>query len=98
VVEEETVVRRSCCSIRRDCEEVVEDEYETIELNENSAMEYLAESKGMTLEEFRESLTPREQKKYAPEMEKFNEFIEKTGNTITKTSKKHRRCRVMKVD
>jgi hypothetical protein len=31
-------------------------------------MEYLAESKGMT-EEFRESLTPREQKKYAPEMD-----------------------------
>jgi hypothetical protein len=24
-------------------------------------------------------------------MEKFNEFIEKTGNTITKTSKKHRK-------
>jgi hypothetical protein len=33
---------------------------ETIELNEDSAMEYLAESKGMTEEEFRESLTPRE--------------------------------------
>jgi hypothetical protein len=28
----------------------------------------------------KDSLTPREQKKYAPEMEKF-EFIEKTGNT-----------------
>jgi hypothetical protein len=44
-------------------------------------------------------LTPRE-KKYAPEMEIF-EFIEKTGNTITKTSKKHRKIgvqRVMKVD
>jgi hypothetical protein len=31
-------------------------------------MEYLAESKGMTLEEFG-VLTPREQKKYAPERE-----------------------------
>jgi hypothetical protein len=30
----------------------------------------------MTLKSL-ESLTPREQKKYAPEMEKFNEFIEK---------------------
>jgi hypothetical protein len=56
-------------------------------------MEYLAESKGMTLKKSLESLTPRE-KKYAPEMEIF-EFIEKTGNTITKTSKKHRKieCR-----
>lgn len=57
-----------------------EDEYEEIELDENVAMEYLAESKGMTVDEFRDSLTPKEQKKYAPEMEKFNEFIEKTGN------------------
>jgi hypothetical protein len=32
---------------------------------------------------------------------RINEFIEKTGNTITKTSKKHRKIgvqRVMKVD
>lgn len=62
-------------------EDEPEDEYEAVELNEDVAMEYLAESKGMTLDEFRESLTPKEQKKYAPEMEKFNEFIEKTGNT-----------------
>jgi hypothetical protein len=43
-------------------------------------------------------LTPREQKL---RWRKFNEFIEKTGNTITKTSKKHRKIgvqRVMKVD
>lgn len=57
-----------------------ESEYEERELNEDLAMEYLAESKGMTVDEFKDSLTPKEQKKYAPEMEKFNEFIEKTGN------------------
>ena len=57
-----------------------ESEYEERELNEDLAMEYLAESKGMTVDEFKESLTPKQQKKYAPEMEKFNEFIEKTGN------------------
>jgi hypothetical protein len=34
----------------------------------------------MTVDELKDSLTPREQK-YAPEMEKFSEFIEKTGNT-----------------
>jgi hypothetical protein len=51
-------------------------------------------------EEFRESLTPREQKKYAPEMD-LTSSLKKTGNTITKTSKKHRKIgvqRVMKVD
>ncbi len=55
-----------------------EDDY--TELDEDLAMEYLADSKGMTVEELKNSLTPKEQKKYAPEMEKFNEFIEKTGN------------------
>jgi len=61
-------------------EQYSESEYEERELDENLAMEYLAESKGMTVDEFKDSLTPKEQKKYAPEMEKFNEFIEKTGN------------------
>jgi len=62
-------------------EQVEEDEYEAVELDEDLAIKYLAESKGMTVEEFQDSLTPKEQKKYAPAMEKFNEFIEKTGNT-----------------
>jgi len=62
-------------------EQVEEEEYEAVELDEDLAIKYLAESKGMTVEEFQDSLTPREQKKYAPAMEKFNEFIEKTGNT-----------------
>lgn len=62
-------------------EQVEEEEYEAVELNEDLAIKYLAESKGMTVEEFQDSLIPKEQKKYAPAMEKFNEFIEKTGNT-----------------
>lgn len=62
-------------------EQVEEEEYEAVELDEDLAIKYLAESKGMTVEEFQDSLTPKEQKKYAPAMEKFNEFIEKTGNT-----------------
>lgn len=57
-----------------------EDEYEAVELDENLALQYLAESKGMTVEEFQDSLTPKEQRKYAPEIEKFQEFVEKTGN------------------
>lgn len=60
--------------------EEVEDEYESVELNEDLALRYLAESKGMTVEEFQNSLTPKEQKKYAPEIEKFQEFVDKTGN------------------
>jgi hypothetical protein len=59
----------------------IDDDYEVLELNEDYAMEFLAQSKGMTVDELKDSLTPREQKKYAPEMEKFSEFIEKTGNT-----------------
>jgi hypothetical protein len=71
--------------ITPETEEIIENEepeseYEERELDEDLAMEYLAESKGMTVEELKDSLTPKEQKKYAPEMEKFNEFIEKTGN------------------
>ena len=56
----------------------VEEEY--VELDENLALEFIAKSKGMTVDEFNESLTPKEQKKYAPEIVAFNEFYEKTGN------------------
>lgn len=60
--------------------DVVKDEYEAVELDEDLALQYLAESRGMTVEEFQDSLTPKEQKKLAPEIEKFQEFVEKTGN------------------
>lgn len=59
--------------------EIEDEEYE--ELNDDLAIKHLANSKGMTVEEFNDSLTPKQQKKYAPELEKFQEFIEKTGNT-----------------
>jgi hypothetical protein len=59
---------------------IVEEEYEAVELDEDLALQYLADSKGMTVDEFKESLTPKEQRKYAPEIEKFQEFVEKTGN------------------
>lgn len=57
-----------------------EDEYEVLELDEQTAWEFLKNKKGITIDNIDELLTPKEQKKYAPEMEKFNEFIEKTGN------------------
>ena len=62
--------------------EVIEDEDEEVlvELTEEIAWKLLKEKKGLTQETLDELLTPKEQKKYAPEMEKFNEFIEKTGN------------------
>ena len=57
-----------------------EDEYETVELNEQTAWEFLKSKKGLEIDNIDDLLTPKEQKKYAPEMEKFSEFIEKTGN------------------
>lgn len=57
-----------------------EDEYETVELDEKTAWEFLKKAKGIEVDDFESLLTPKDQKKYAPEMEKFNEFIEKTGN------------------
>ena len=61
-------------------EQEPEDEYEVLELDEQTAWEFLKGKKGLTADNIDELLTPKEQKKYAPEMEKFNEFIEKTGN------------------
>ncbi len=56
------------------------DEEEYVELDEDLALQYIAEKKGMTVEEFQNSLTPKEQKKLAPEIEAYNDFYEKTGN------------------
>lgn len=65
-------------------EEESEEEFETLELNEDLAIEFLANSKGMTVEEFKDSLTPKQKKQYDPYVEKFQEFIDKTGNTDPK--------------
>ena len=75
-VQKEIVTNPSADS--KQVEEEVEEEY--VELDENLALEFIAKSKGMTVDEFNESLTPKEQKKYAPEIVAFNEFYEKTGN------------------
>lgn len=58
----------------------IESEDEYIELNDDVAFEHLAYSKGMSVEDFKNYLTPKEQKKYAPEIEGFQDFYEKTGN------------------
>jgi hypothetical protein len=57
-------------------------------------MEFLAQSKGMTVDELKRSLTPREQKKYAPEMEKFSESTKRLEIQIITTSKKLRKIGV----
>ena len=59
---------------------VEEDEDEYVEINDDYAIQHLANSKGMTVEEFTNSLIPKEQKKYAPEIEGYQDFYEKTGN------------------
>lgn len=59
--------------------EIEDEEYE--ELNENVAFNYLKTLKGLSAENIDELLTPKEQKKYAPELVKYQEFIDKTGNT-----------------
>jgi hypothetical protein len=78
VKQDDVVIPNADVVVDPPADEEEEDDY--TELDEDLAMEYLADSKGMTVEELKNSLTPKEQKKYAPEMEKFNEFIEKTGN------------------
>ncbi len=61
-------------------EEVKNDDSEYVELDEEIAYSFIAKQKGMTVEDFKNSLTTKEEKKYAPEMVAFNEFVEKTGN------------------
>jgi len=56
------------------------DDYILVEADEEMAFRLLKDKKGLEVDKFEDLLTPKEQKKYAPEMEKFNEFIEKTGN------------------
>lgn len=57
-----------------------EEEFEYEEIDEDKAWKYLKEKKGISAETIDELLTPKEQKKYAAEVEKFQEFIDKTGN------------------
>lgn len=56
------------------------DEYESVELTEDLALQHLASLKGMSVDEFKDSLTPKQQKEYAPEIVAFNEYYERTGD------------------
>lgn len=75
---EETIVEEKIIPEVVETKEVEEDE--VLELNEDLALKYLADSKGVTVDELKDSLTPKEQKQFSPVIEKFQEFIDKTGN------------------
>jgi len=62
-------------------QETEDDEDEIyVEASDEILLRLLKDKKGITAENLDDLVIPKEQKKYAPEMEKFNEFIEKTGN------------------
>ena len=52
-----------------------------LEIDEELALKFLAEKKGVSIDDFKELLTPKEEKKFAPEMEAFDKFIKETGNS-----------------
>ncbi len=54
---------------------------EYVELDEEYAIKFLADKRGLTVDEFTNSLTTKETKKLTPELEKFFEYQEQTGNT-----------------
>ena len=58
-----------------------ESEFEEIELNEEEAFKFIKNSRGLDVDSLEDLLTPKEVKKLTPEVEKFLEFQEKTGNT-----------------
>lgn len=62
-----------------------------VEADEEILFRIIKDKKGLEVDKLDDLLTPKEQKKYSPKMEKFNEFIEKTGiddyNTFLETQK-----------
>jgi soluble cytochrome b562 len=62
-------------------QEEQEDEYEVKDLDENLAFEFIKKTRGLDIESIDDLLKPKESKKLSPEVEKFLEFTEKTGNT-----------------
>ena len=58
-----------------------EDEYDVKDLDENLAFEFIKKTRGLDIESIDDLLKPKESKKLSPEVEKFLEFTEKTGNT-----------------
>lgn len=61
--------------------ETIEDDFEVKDLDEATAFEFLKKSKGLDVESFDDLLKPKESRKLSPEVEKFLEFSDKTGNT-----------------
>lgn len=59
----------------------IKSEYEEIELNEEEAFKFLKNSRGLEVDSLDDLLSTKEAKKLTPEVEKFLEFQEKTGNT-----------------
>lgn len=62
-------------------EQEEEDEYDVVDLDENLAFEFLKKAKGLEVESFEDLLKPKESRKLSPELEKFIEYTEKTGNS-----------------
>lgn len=80
----ETKESTTAIETTREAEKEVEnkvEEVKQIEINEDLAYEYLAKKQGLTVEVFKNNLTPKEEKHFAPEMEAFDKFIKETGNS-----------------
>lgn len=58
-----------------------EEEYDLVELDEKTAFDFLKKTKGIEAESFDDLVKPKESKKLTPEVEKFLEFQDRTGNT-----------------
>ena len=58
-----------------------EEEFDVQDLDENLAFEFIKKTRGLDAESIDDLLKPKESKKLSPEVEKFLEFTEKTGNT-----------------
>ena len=84
VVKTEEVVEETETEVEEqetETEEQEEEEYDVQDLNENLAFEFIKKSRGLDAESIDDLLKPKESKKLSPEVEKFLEFTEKTGNT-----------------
>lgn len=62
-------------------EQQEEDDFDVVDLDENLAFEFLKKAKGLDVESIDDLLKPRESRKLSPELEKFIEYTEKTGNS-----------------
>lgn len=51
-----------------------------VEANDEMLFRVLKDKKGLSYESLDDLVTPKETKKYSPKLEKYQEFIEKTGN------------------